>query len=171
MNEILWAIIIFIAMTFTMSIGSLRIIFLVRGSKTVAMIIIFVEGIIAISIISIIIREVSGIFSTLAYGAGLSLGVYFGILISERFTRNIFSVNIFSRKHFSKIKEILREEAFGVTSFYGSEKDGDLLILNIICDGKRLKKVNSIVYNEDPEAFMVTQKLESYRGRGPWTPG
>ena len=84
-------------------------------------------------------------------------------------TRNIFSINIFSRKHFNEIKEVLKDNSFGVNSFYGSGKDGDLLILNIICDGKKLKKVNKLIYNKDPDAFLVTQRLENYSGRGPWT--
>ena len=157
-------------MTFIISIGTLRIISIVRGLKMLAMIIVFTETTIAISILTIIIREVSGIYPILAYGAGCSLGTFIGIRISDKILKNVFSTNIISKKYFKEIKKILKDNNYGVTSFYGSGKEGSLMILNVICNGKQLIKINELVYSKDSDAFLVTHKLESYKGRGPWMP-
>ena len=72
MGNILWPIIIFFAITVAVSIGTLRLILMVRGKRLLSIFIGFFEASICIAAISKIIRDVSGIYSILAYGAGFS---------------------------------------------------------------------------------------------------
>ncbi len=164
MGNILWPIIIFFAITITVSIGTLRLILMVRGKRALSIIIGFFEASIGIAAISKIIRDVSGIYSILAYGAGFAAGLFIGMVISEKISKNIMSTNIISNKLHTEIEEMLRENGFGVTSFYGNGKDGNLKILNVICRNTKLVKLNKIVCREDPRAFLVTHRLEGLRG-------
>ena len=74
------------------------------------------------------------------------------------------STNIISNKLHTEIEEMLRENGFGVTSFYGNGKDGNLKILNVICRNTKLIKLNKIVCKEDSKAFLVTHRLEGLKG-------
>jgi len=164
MENIIWPIIIFFAITIVISIGTLRLILMVRGQRILSIIIGFFEASIGIAAIAKIIRDVSGIYSILAYGAGFAAGLFIGMVISDKISKNIMSTNIISNKFHNEIEEMLRENGFGVTSFYGNGKDGNLKILNVICRNTKMVKLNKIVCREDPRAFLVTHRLEGLRG-------
>ena len=164
MGNIIWPIIIFIAITVTVSIGTLRLILMVRGQRLLSIIIGFFEASIGIAAIAKIIRDVSGIYSILAYGAGFAAGLFIGMVISDKISKNIMSTNIISNKSHNEIEEVLRENGFGVTSFYGNGREGNLKILNVICRDTRLARLNKMVCMEDPGAFLVTHRLEGLRG-------
>lgn len=164
MGNILWPIIIFFAIAITVSIGTLRLILMVRGKRAISIIIGFFEASIGIAAIAKIIRDVSGIYSILAYGAGFAAGLFLGMVISDKISKNIMSTNIISNKFHNEIEEVLRENGFGVTSFYGNGKDGNLKILNVICRSTKLAGLNKMVCRHDPKAFMVTHRLDGLRG-------
>ena len=164
MGNIIWPIIIFFAIAVTGSIGTLRLILMVRGKRLLSITIGFFEASIGIAAIAKIIRDVSGIYSILAYGAGFAAGLFIGMVISDKISKNIMSTNIISSKFHNEIEEVLRENGFGVTSFYGKGKDGNLKILNVICRNTKLIKLNKMVYGQDPRAFLVTHRLEGLRG-------
>lgn len=164
MNNILWPIAIFFAITIAVSIGTLRLILMVRGRKMLSILIGFFEACIGIAAISKIIQDMSGIYSIIAYGAGFAAGLYIGMIISERISRNIMSTNIMSNKKHNEIEVLLRDAGFGVTSFYGNGKDGNLKILNVICISSKLQGLRKEVCREDPKAFMVSHRLEGISG-------
>lgn len=164
MNLVLWSVAIFFAITIAVGIGTLRLILMVRGRRFLAVLIGFFEASIGIAVISKIIQDVSGIYSIIAYGAGFAAGLFVGMLISDRISRNIMSTNIISNKKHNEIEILLRDAGFGVTSFYGNGKDGNLKILNVICGSSKLLRLKKEVCGEDPKAFMVTHRLDGISG-------
>ncbi|HAJ96088.1 MAG TPA: hypothetical protein DCP02_07635 [Actinobacteria bacterium] len=164
MNDIIWPIAIFFAIAIAVSIGTLRVILMVRGKRSLSVIISFFEACIGIAAISKIIQDVSGIYSIIAYGAGFAAGLFVGMIISERISRNIMSTNIISNKNHNEIEILLRDAGFGVTSFYGNGKDGNLKILNVICGSSKLSRLRKEVCGEDPKAFIVTHRLDGISG-------
>lgn len=163
-ETVLWPIIIFFAITVAVSIGTLRLILMVRGKRFLAITIGFFEASIGIAAITKIIRDVSDIYSILAYGAGFAVGLFIGMVISDKISRNIMSTNIISNKPHNEIEKLLRDNGYGVTSFCGNGKDGNFKILNVICRSNKLAKINKIACSEDPKAFIVTHRLEGLRG-------
>ena len=164
MDLILWPVVIFFAIMISGSIGTLRLILMVRGRRFLSVLIVFFEACIGIASISKIVQDVSGIYSIIAYGAGAAAGLFIGMLISDRVSRNIMSTNIISNKSHNELEVLLRDAGFGVTSFYGNGKDGNLKILNVVCSSSKLLKLRKEVYREDSKAFMVTHYLDSIRG-------
>jgi len=164
MNLVLWSVIIFFVVAITGSISTLRLILMVRGRRFLSVLIVFFEACAGIAVISKIIQDVSGIYSIIAYGAGAATGLFVGMLISDRISRNIMSTNIISNKKHNEIEILLRDTGFGVTSFYGNGKDGNLKILNVICSSSKLLRLKKEVYGEDPKAFMVTHRLDGISG-------
>jgi len=164
MDIFIWSILIFIAITVAVSIGTVRILLMVRGKKLLSISIGFIEACIGIAAISKIIKDISGTYSILAYGAGFAAGLFVGMLISEKISKNVVSINIFSKGHYDKIENFLRENGYGVTSFHGNGKDGNLKILNVICKNTQIKELNTLICKIDPKAFIVTYKLENFRG-------
>ncbi|MBC8386926.1 MAG: hypothetical protein ISS14_04960 [Actinobacteria bacterium] len=95
--------------------------------------------------ISRAVKEGINIYIILSYAAGFALGLYVGMLISQLISKDILSINIFSRFHSEEIENFLREKSFGVTCYYGSGKDGNIKVLNIICKRNNFTELKSFV--------------------------
>jgi uncharacterized protein YebE (UPF0316 family) len=167
-NTAIWALIIFAAIMTQVLFGTVRHLIMVRGKRALSVVIGFFEAIIAltisITVISNAVKQGINIYHILAYGAGFSLGLFVGIIISEKITKEILSVNIISKKHSDKIEHALRLKGFGLTCYHGTGKDGDINILNIICKKSDLQKLQSIAQEIDHKALVASHTLEGMKG-------
>jgi uncharacterized protein YebE (UPF0316 family) len=163
-NTIIWLIIIFFARIIDVSLGTIRVNMIVRRKKAAAALIGFVEVTIFISIIVRIIKDINNIYGVLAYGAGFAVGTVIGIIISEKLTQNLVSVNIISRKFNNEIKSKLLEENFGFTCYKGAGTQSEVEIINVVCSNSVLPKLRRMVNKQDPDAFVVCYMLDEIRG-------
>ena len=161
---IYWSLIIFVARIVDVSLGTIRVNMIVRRKKFIAATIGFFEVAIFISIIVRIIQEVDSIYGILSYAAGFAVGTVIGIIISEKLSRDLISTNIISKNHSDEIKEVLKEEGYGITCYSGKGINGEVEIINVVCSQLNAKRMNKLVYNTDPGAFMASYMLDKIRG-------
>ena len=165
MYEIIyWSLIIFVARIVDVSLGTIRINMIVRRKKILAATIGFFEVAIFISIIVRIVQQVDSIYGILAYASGFAVGTIIGVIISEKLSRDLISTNIISKKHSDEIKEVLKEEGYGITAYSGKGIDGEVEIINVVCSQLNAKRMNKLVYNTDPKAFTASYMLDRIRG-------
>ncbi len=161
---IYWSLIIFVARIVDVSLGTIRVNMIVRRKKFLAATIGFFEVAIFISIIVRIIQQVDSIYAILAYAAGFAVGTVIGIIISEKLSRDLISTNIISKNHSDEIKEVLKEEGYGITCYSGKGINGEIEVINVVCSNSSLKRLNKLVYIKDPGAFMASYMLDKIRG-------
>jgi len=137
---------------------------IVRRKKFLAATIGFFEVAIFISIIVRIIQQVDSIYAILAYAAGFAVGTVIGIIISEKLSRDLISTSIISKNHSDEIKEVLKEEGYGITCYSGKGINGEIEVINVVCSNSSLKRLNKLVYIKDPGAFMASYMLDKIRG-------
>ena len=165
MPEIIyWSLIIFVARIVDVSLGTIRINMIVRRKKILAATIGFFEVAIFISIIVRIVQQVDSIYGILAYAAGFAVGTIIGVIISEKLSRDLISTNIISKNHSDEIKEVLKEDGYGITCYTGKGINGEVEIINVVCSQLNTKRMNKLVYNTDPKAFMASYMLDRIRG-------
>ena len=85
MKELLFCIFIFLGKTLDVSMGSIRVIFLVKGRSLLASFFAFVEILLWFIIIRTILINKINIIELLSYALGYSFGTYIGILINKKF--------------------------------------------------------------------------------------
>ena len=137
---------------------------IVRRKKTLAAITGFFEVAIFISIIVRIIQDINNIYGIISYAGGFAVGTVVGIIISEKLSRNLISTNIISKKHSEDIKELLKDEGYGITCYMGRGINGEVEVINVVCSNSSLKRLNKLVYSKDPGAFMASYMLDRIRG-------
>jgi len=168
MNILLWSVIIFISALVQVLIGTVRLIVMVKNKKILATLIGFFESAagltIAITVVSRAVKEGINIYIILSYAAGFALGLYVGIHISQLISKDILSINIFSRFHYEEIENFLRDKGFGVTCYYGSGKDGNIKVLNIICKRNNFTELKSFVKKIDSKVLVTSHPLEGLSG-------
>ncbi|MEI7616264.1 MAG: DUF5698 domain-containing protein [Actinomycetota bacterium] len=165
MSVILWTLAIFFGRIIDVSLATIRINFIIKRKKILAAAIGFFEVTIFVAVIARVIQDLSSnIYGIFAYGAGFAVGTLIGITISDRLSKDLISTSVISKNKSSEIEEFLRKEGFGVTSYNGYGKDGDVKILNIVCRQIHYAKLNKILSGLDPESFITSHTLENQRG-------
>ncbi len=162
---ILWSLAVFFGRIADVSLGTIRINFIVRRKKIFAALVGFLEVTIFIFIAARVIQNISqNIYGIFAYGAGFAVGTIVGMTISDKLSKDLISVNIISKKSSDLIADQLRENGFGATCYKGVGKDGNVNIINIVCAQDYLSKLSSIVLKIDASAFISTHTLGSHKG-------
>lgn len=168
LHILIWSFIIFAALLLQVLTGTVRLIVMVKGNKLLTSIIGFFEAAIAITVaitvVSSAVKEGINFFTILSYALGFALGLFLGMVISNKISRDMLSINIITRSSEINIEGKLRECGFGVTSYSGSGRDGDLKVLNIICKKNNFEKLKSIVEQIDPKAMLASHTLEGLSG-------
>lgn len=168
LHILIWSLIIFASLLLQVLTGTVRLIVMVKGNKLLTSIIGFFEAaiaiIVAITVISNAVKEGINFFTILSYALGFALGLFLGMFISNKISRDMLSINIITRSSEINIEGKLRECGFGVTSYSGSGRDGDLKVLNIICKKNNFEKLKSIVEQIDPKAMLASHTLEGLSG-------
>ena len=163
-DTIVWSLAIFFSRIVDVTLGTIRVNMIIRKKKAIAALIGFFEVTIFITVIVKLIENISNIYGILAYGAGFAAGTAIGITISEKLSLDLVSTNIISRKYCNEIKTILPEEGFGFTCYKGAGRDGEVEIINVVCNQANLQRLDKLIHENDPDAFVVSYMLDKIRG-------
>lgn len=165
MQILFWSLAIFFGRIMDVSLGTIRINFIVRRKKIFAALIGFFEVTIFVAVIARVIQDLdNNIYGIFAYGAGFAIGTLIGITISDKLSRDLISTNIISTTKADEIEECLRQEGFGATCYNGFGKNGNVKIINVVCRQNYFQKLNKIIFEIDPETFITSHTLENQRG-------
>ncbi|MHB8279652.1 MAG: DUF5698 domain-containing protein, partial [Candidatus Humimicrobiaceae bacterium] len=92
MHILLWSLAIFFGRIMDVTLGTIRINFIVRRKKLFAAAIGFFEVTIYVAVIARVIQDLSNnIYGVLAYGAGFAVGTLVGVTISDKLSRDLIS--------------------------------------------------------------------------------
>jgi uncharacterized protein YebE (UPF0316 family) len=164
MNMWLWTLVIFAARLFDVSLGTLRVQFIVRQKKILAAITGFVEVLIFILIVSRVIRDIQHWPYVLAYAGGFAMGTLLGMYLSERLSRRMVQVTIVSQGISEQVEAAVREAGFALTRYQGVGRDGPVDVLDVICSTRGQGRLLEVVTGMDPKAFLYTHELAALQG-------
>ncbi len=87
MKELFFCIFIFLGRTIDVSIGSIRVVFLVKGKSLLASFFAFIEIIIWFIVIQKVILSKVNFIELICYASGYSLGTFIGSYINKRYVQ------------------------------------------------------------------------------------
>ncbi|MCD5406458.1 MAG: DUF5698 domain-containing protein [Desulfotomaculum sp.] len=152
---ILGYLLIFVARTADMSLGTIRILMLTRNKKLIASAVGFVEIIIFIMVLNIVIGNgLDDPWKIIAYAGGFATGNYVGATIENYMAMGYLSLQVFpKRDKVGAVINCLRNENFGVTSVVGAGRCGPRTILYVIVERRSANKVIKLMEDIDPKVF------------------
>ena len=150
------AALIFICRLTDVSMGTMRMLYTVRGRKYLAGSIGVVEVSIFLWAISSVMKSVGNWPQFFAYSLGFGVGTILGITIEEKLAPGNLWVTIVSGKMARKVAEKLRGIGFGVTESAGRGKDGRVTMLTSIIRRRDFPMLLEVVQDVDPEAFVTS---------------
>jgi uncharacterized protein YebE (UPF0316 family) len=164
LNIVLRAIFIFLARIIDVSIGTIRMIMLVKGQRKIAAALGFFEVIIYLIVLGNVVGNINKPILIIAYGLGYATGNLVGSKLEEKISIGRVFAQVIVKEDHELLVESLREAGFGVTIFEGEGREGKSHMLNIILDRKQINKLYQLVDKCDCGAFITTMDIRSSLG-------
>ena len=166
-NAWLGALLIFIMRVANMSLDTIRVMMVMRGRKSLAWVMGFIQTLIFIFVLTAVIQDFDNILNIIAYAGGFATGNVVGMWIEDRLALGHTHLRIISMAHGVAIAGRLRKEGFAVTEIIGRGRDGVVSLLNVSVRRRSVNKVCGTVQEVDEDAFITAEALRPIR-RGFW---
>lgn len=164
MEAILGYLLIFFARLVDVSLGTIRMIMVVRGKRIMSACIGFMEATIYILAVGKVLSAMNNLFNVLAYALGFAAGNYVGIFLEGKMALGDIIVQVILENEATELIEKLRNSGFGVTVVEGCGRRGVKHLLNVTLQRKNLSKLYSIIDKHDKKAFVTVTDARSIRG-------
>lgn len=164
MELIVQALFIFFARIADVSMGTLRMILLVKGQRKIAAVLGFFEVMIYLIVLGKVVGNINKPLLIIAYCLGYASGNYIGSKLEERLSIGRLLVQIIVKEVKCGIVDALRNAGFGVTIFEGEGMDGSSYMLNIISERKKVRELKEIISKQDCGTFLTTMDVRSSLG-------
>ncbi len=161
------ALAIFAMRVSDMSMDTMRMLFVMRGRKSIAWVLGFFQSTIYIVAITSVLSHLNNPLNIIGYAAGFATGNVVGMFIEERLAIGHIHLWIISPRLGVSMAQVLRDKGFGVTEIAARGKDGMVSVLSVSVLRKEVTHVETLVHEKDPEAFMTSEDMRPVR-RGFW---
>ncbi len=161
------ALSIFALRVVDMSLDTIRLLYVVRGKKTLSWILGFFQSAVFVVAISSALSNMNNVLSLLGYAGGFATGNVIGMLIEERLAVGHIQLTIMSSLRGASIAEQLRTAGYAVTEISGRGRAGMVSVLHVDVKRKDIDHAETIILEADPEAFVTAEDVRPLR-RGFW---
>ena len=158
---------IFCARVIDVSIGTMRIIFLTRGLKTLSALIGFFESLIWIIAISQVMNNVNSWAAYLAFAGGFASGNVVGIWLEEKIALGTLVIRIITQRDASTLVEAMRGAAYNVTRIDAEGGHGQVMVLFTIVRREQLPEVIALIRQHNPQATYTVENIRFASSSGP----
>lgn len=152
---------IFLVRIIDVSIGTVRMIFVVKEKRFIASILAFTEALIWFLVIrEALTFEGSSLIVAISFAGGFGVGTYIGGFIAKAFIPGKITLQVFVKKENKNIINEIREKGYALTAieYKGIEEKTKKLMIYINVDKKREQKLRKLIRESDPNAFIVANE-------------
>lgn len=161
---IIGSLLIFLARVVDVSIGTLRVIVLIRGKRYLAGLLGFVESVVYILALGFVVSRLDNPINIIMYGLGFASGNIVGSFIEERMAMGYITIQVITMERPLELCSVLREIGYGVTAWEGEGKEGKHSILSITLSRKDLSRLMKIIDEWDVKAFITVLDARTTKG-------
>jgi len=154
-------LLVFLAEICVVTIGTIRIIFVSRGMKSLAPILGFFEVTIWLFAITKIMQNLTDVSCFFAFAGGFSVGNYLGILIEEKLAMGTTLVRIITPRNPEELVRNLTRADFGVTCLEGQGAAGPVQVVLTVVKRKEIERVTNLIKQFDPKVFYSIGEVQA----------
>lgn len=165
LNVIFISIIIFLSRIIDVPMGTLRMVFIAKGKKTLASILGFVEVFIWIIVVQQMISAMDNIFFIIAYAGGFAAGTYIGLAIEDRFAHDRVIIRIISGEESKILLKRFRELKCCVTcvdakkEYWNKNQLRKVKVYYIVSSVDRVKEILTNLREVDHNAQYTVENI------------
>ncbi len=158
-------LVIFFGRILDVSVGTLRIVFVSRGVRSLAPVVGFVEVFIWIVVIAQVFSRADGLLSYFSYALGYAAGTYIGLTVENKIGFGYVILRLFTRVRGSSLVLALNQHGFGATVIHGEGAMYKLDIVETVVRRVDLRAAEKFMRDHDPDAFLTIEDVRT-RSRG-----
>jgi uncharacterized protein YebE (UPF0316 family) len=155
---------IFFARIIDVSLGTIRMILVIRGDKVPAAIIGFFEIMVYTVALGLVVGSLDDPIKLIVFCSGFSLGVLVGSVIEEKLALGYRGLQVIIDRDHCDLVDDLREAGYPVTCREATGKAGPKTVLHMVVKRNMIKAVSNHIYEQDPNAFVVLMEPKHFRG-------
>lgn len=145
------------------SIGTLRLILVSKGYKTLAPFLAFFESLIWLLAVSQILKHLDNWVTFVAYGMGFAIGNYLGIVLEEKMSLGNVIVRVFPKTDYYGLLQYMNSQNIGYSLIDAEGRTGGLKIIFSIVTRKSLPKFEKAIEDYTPDAFYSIEEVKSVK--------
>jgi uncharacterized protein YebE (UPF0316 family) len=153
------ALLIFTMRIVDVSIGTVRLIVLVRGQRVLAGILGFFESLIWLTATAQVVTNLDNPLKVLAFCVGFAAGTMTGSTIENWLAMGKKLVRIVTPAYTPTVAQALRKGGFYVTAINAEGRDGGVRIDFSIAPRKAIPRMLRIVQEVNPKAFVTVEEV------------
>lgn len=143
------------------SIGALRIQYLVRGRRVVAGVLGFFESLTWVIAAGLVLSHLDEWWKALAYAAGFGLGTMLGGVLDSLIASGQVFLRVLAPYDTPTVAEELRELGFGATVLNGEGLQGDVRLTILAIPRRRLDEAIRVIKERNPNAFVTVDSISA----------
>ncbi len=160
---IIMPIFIFLARISDVSLGTMRIILISKGYRTIAPILGFIESFVWILAVSQIMKNLDNLYYFVVYAAGFAFGTYIGMLLENKLSLGQVIVRIITKYNASDLVAKLIKEDFNLTTTDADGQFGKVKIIFMVMKREYLNDAIKIIQEYNPHAFYTVEDVKFVR--------
>ena len=141
------------------SLGTVRMIMVIRGKRLNATVLGFFEVIIWLTAITAILHHITNWINVVAYGLGFALGNLIGMSIENKMAVGQQAIRFISREQGDRIIRTLRALGFGVTEVVASGREGPVGLGFVIVSRKKVSQVMETISGIDSASVVTIEDV------------
>jgi uncharacterized protein YebE (UPF0316 family) len=153
-------VLVFLAELCVVTLSTLRIIFLSRGSRYLAPFLGFFEITIWLFAIGKVMQNLGDFGCFLGFAGGFTLGNFFGVRIEQWLALGNVVVRAITNRDATGLIESLRASRFGVTSLDAEGAKGPVKVVFTVVRRKELDLVLALIRRFDANAFYSVDEIQ-----------
>jgi uncharacterized protein YebE (UPF0316 family) len=157
-----WAVLpllIFIARTCDVTLGTLRNVFISKGFRNIVPMIGFFEVLIWLVSIRQVMRHLDNPLCYIGFAGGFAMGTYVGLIIENRLALGLQVLRIITPTNWEPLVESLQKMNLGLTIIDGHGAKGPVKIIFTIVKRKDVGVVREIIRVVNPQAFYSIEDI------------
>jgi uncharacterized protein YebE (UPF0316 family) len=152
------ALLIFGLRVIDVSMGTVRMILIMRGMRKWAALIGFVEVSIWVMAISRVIGNIDSGLSVIAYGGGFATGTLLGMWIENKLALGHVDIRIISMAKGQEIAQQVRQAGYGATLVQAEGQSGPVFVTSVVTHRRQTGDVIRLVNKVDATAFVTIEE-------------
>lgn len=158
------ALLVFLMRICDVSIGTIRVIYMIRGQRLTAATLGLLESGIFIFAVSKVLTGASDPVKMVGYAMGFATGTLVGMTVERWIASGSILVRLITRDQSAQLLTTLREKGFGVTAVEGQGRDGAVCVLFVVAPRKRGNELLRSIKEIDADAFITVDPVHTAIG-------
>lgn len=156
-NYLLLPLLIFVARVFDVTLGTIKILFVMNGQRKIAPLLGFFESLIWLVAMGQIISNVDNMWSYLAYASGFATGTWVGMFIEEKLAVGRVVVRLIVNEKLNELREFLHTHDFRYSLLDAEGRMGKVSVVFLVVERENLPDLIAGINRHHPNAFYTIE--------------